>query len=321
MKDPSFMDLVQAQHSAFSRDQAGAAGYNRSATRSQVRQGRWQQVARNVFTLVGSPATWHQRLWCALLEAGPLAVLSHRTAAQLLGVPGFAKNVVELTKRETLHHELALSRLHRTSWIPPAHTTERDGLRVTSIARTVFDLAGDPDVAYSRNLEIRRHQEEIHLDRMRRVFNNSMLHSGNTVEQQAQVLATLGRRGRAGTTLMRKLLEDLSEGYIPTESELEDLFLGVCRAEGIEEPERQVSFGIDRPLGRVDCYFRRARLIVELDSRWHDTPDQREADGWRDLQFAAQGIVVLRIRWRHLVQEPERVMKLLREALAARVAA
>src|SRR4051812_274227 len=101
MKDSAFMDLISAQHGAFSRAQAGAAGYNRSATRSQVRQGRWHQVARNVFTLVGSPATWHQRLWCAVLEAGPAAVLSHRTAAQLLGVPGFTNNIVELTKRET----------------------------------------------------------------------------------------------------------------------------------------------------------------------------------------------------------------------------
>src|SRR4051794_35937949 len=119
MKDPGFPHVVAAQHSAFSRDQAASAGYNRSATRSQVRQGRWHQVARNVFTLAGSPATWYQRLWCALLEAGGASVLSHRSAAQLLGIPGFSKDVVELTKRETLHHDLVLSRLHRTSWLPP----------------------------------------------------------------------------------------------------------------------------------------------------------------------------------------------------------
>jgi hypothetical protein len=260
-------------------------------------------------------------LWCALLEAGPAAALSHRTSAQLLGVPSFSKDVVELTKRETLHHELALSRLHRTSWLPPEHITVVDGLRVTSIARCVFDLAGDPDLPYSRNLEVRRHQEEVHLLRMRRVFNNSLLHAGNTIEKQAQVLATLGRRGRAGTTLMRRLLKDLTEGYVPTESELEDLFLDVCRSEGVGEPERQVEFGIERPIGRVDCYFRHARLVVELDSRWHDTPEQTEADAWRDLQFAAVGIQVIRIRWRRLVQEPERVMALLKQALAARVAA
>jgi hypothetical protein len=321
MKDSTLADLAAAQHGAFSRAQAAEAGYNRSATRSQVQQGRWQQWARNVFTVVGTPGTWHQRMWCALLEAGAAAVLSHRTGAQLLGVPGYSKDVVELTKRETLHHELALSRLHRTSWLPPEHITVVDGLRVTSIARCVFDLAGDPDVPYSRNIEIRRQQEETHLLRMRRVFNNSLLHSGNSVDQQAQVLATLGRRGRAGTALMRRLLEDITEGYVPTESELEDLFLDVCRSEGIEDPERQVTFGIERPVGRVDCYFRRARLVVELDSRWHDTPEETEADGWRDLQFAAIGIQVIRIRWRRLVQEPERVMALLKQALAARAAA
>ena len=321
MKDAELIKLAKGQHGAFSRDQAREFGFNREAVRWRVRQGRWQQHTQDVFTIAGAPSTWHQGLWCALLEAGSNAVLSHRAAAQLHGLPGFARNVIELTKRETLRHDLVLSRLHRTSWMPPEHLTEREGLRVTTIARCVFDLAGDPDIPYSRNAEVRAHQEDIHLLRIRRVFNNSLLHSGNSVEQQVQVLATLGRRGRAGTTLMRRLLQDISEAYVPTESELEDLFLDVCRAEGLEDPERQVEFGIDRPEGRVDCYFRRARLVVELDSRWHDTTENREADGWRDLKFAALGIQVIRIRWRHLVHEPERVMALLKQALLARAAA
>src|SRR3954451_23012021 len=321
MKDAALIDLVHRQHGAFSRRQAGELGFNREAIRWRVRQGLWQQRTRDVLTIAGAPPTWHQGLWCALLEAGSKAVLSHRTAAQLHGLPGFSKNVIELTKRETLHHELVLSRLHRTSWIPPEHVTQRDGLRLTTVARTVFDLAGDPDIRYSRNLEIRARQEEIHLLRIRRVFNNSLLHAGNTVDQQAHVLATLGRRGRAGTTLMRELLKDVTKDYVPTESELEDLFLDVCLSEGIEEPERQVTFGIERPEGRVDCYFRRARLVVELDSRWHDTPENRESDAWRDLQFAALGVLVIRIRWKQLVSEPERVMSLLKQALVARIAA
>jgi hypothetical protein len=321
MKDAELIELVKRQHGAFSRHQARALGFNREAIRWRVRQGRWQQHTQDVFTIAGAPPTWYQGLWCALLEAGSNAVLSHRTAAQLHGLPGFSKDVIELTKRETLRHDLVLSRLHRTSWLPLEHITERNGLRLTTVARCVFDLAGDPDTRYSRNLEIRARQEEIQLLRIRRVFNNSLLHAANTVDQQAHVLATLGRRGRAGTTLMRQLLEDLTEGYIPTESELEDLFLDVCRSEGIEEPERQVTFGVERPAGRVDCYFRRAELVVELDSRWHDTPENREADAWRDLQFAALGIHVIRIRWRQLVNEPERVMSLLRQALDARIAA
>jgi hypothetical protein len=320
MKDAELIELAKCQHGAFSREQARTLGFNREAVRWRVRQGRWQQHTQDVFTIAGAPPTWHQGLWCALLEAGGNAVLSHRTAAQLHGLPGFARNVIELTKRETLRHDLELSRLHRTSWMPPEHVTEREGLRVTTIARCVFDLAGYPDIPYSHKAEVRARQEDIHLLRIRRVFNNSLLHAGNSVDQQVHVLATLGRRGRAGTTLMRRLLDDISEGYVPTESELEDLFIDVCRSEGVEEPERQVAFGIERPAGRVDCYFRRERLVVELDSRWHDTTENREADGWRDLKFAALGIQVIRIRWRHLVHQPERVMALLKQALLARAA-
>src|SRR4051794_25998946 len=140
MKVTQLLAVAAAQHGAFSRKQAGALGYNREAIRWQVRKGQWCQLTQDVFMIGGAPHSWEQRLWCALLEAGDSAVLSHRSAAQVLGIAGFSRDVVELTMRGTLRHALVLSRLHRTSWLPPEHITKRRGLRVTTVARCVFEL-------------------------------------------------------------------------------------------------------------------------------------------------------------------------------------
>src|SRR4051794_3126624 len=116
MKDTELRIVAARQHAAFSRRQARSLGFNREAIRWRVRKGQWNQLTQDVFTISGSPETWEQRLWCALLEAGDLAALSHRSAAQLLGLPGFSRAVVELTLPGTPRHALALSRLHRTLW-------------------------------------------------------------------------------------------------------------------------------------------------------------------------------------------------------------
>lgn len=314
----ALLEVAASQHGAFSRHQARELGVTRSLIRWHVTSGLWIQKATDVFVIAGTPDTWLQRLWCAHLEAGPTSAISHQAAAQLLRLPGYTRQAVDVSRREVLHHSLKLGRLHNTSWLPSAHLTTIEGLPVTRIARCVFDLAGDPPSAYSRNPEIRARQLETHIKRVTRIFNNSLLYCGNTIEEQLHVVATLGRRGRPDTTVMRAITADLAPDHTPTESELEDLFLDTCHAYGIELPECQINLGVERPEGRVDFYYRRARLVVEVDSRWHDTPDNQVDDAWRDLRFAALGIQIVRIRWRNLVQDPERVMRELAAALDVR---
>ena len=42
-------------------------------------------------------------------------------------------------------HRSPIGRLVETRWLPPTHVTDRRRLPVTTLARTFFDLCGDPD--------------------------------------------------------------------------------------------------------------------------------------------------------------------------------
>ena len=314
----AFACLVAKQHGVFTLRQASDGGYNREAVRWMLHQGRWRRESQRVLALVGSPATVTQRRWAALLEAGPRAALSHDTAAVLRGLPGFVERNVNVTKHETRRHELGLGRLHCNARLPASHVTEVDGLRVTTIARTIFDLAGDPPPHYWGSEKLL----EIHKQRIARALDTSLLRLGNTIDQQLTVNAELCRRGRPGSRIMRELLDERTgEEWTPTESELEDLFVAFCAAHDIEPPLRQRNLGEARPK-RVDFVYFHARLVIELDGRaYHDSKTDADEDRWRDVELAAMGMRVMRFTWRDLVQRPDWCARQLRAAIAARSAA
>ena len=48
----------------------------------------------------------------------------------------------------------------------------------------------------------------------------------------------------------------------------------------------------------ADAWFPEPRLVIELDSRWHDTAGARERDAERDRDTEAAGVRVARLRKR-----------------------
>src|SRR5947209_9801282 len=69
---------------------AAIAGADRA--KAELRSGRWCPMAKNVYRLRGAPQTWEQRVMALTLAAGPSAAASHRSAAALLGIPGFNRS-------------------------------------------------------------------------------------------------------------------------------------------------------------------------------------------------------------------------------------
>ena len=311
--DQRISALAGRQAGAFNSRQAESVGADAKFRHRRVTSGRWLRPSKGVFHLRDHPDTWHTRLWIAILEAGGDAAVSRRAAAQVLGLPGRWRETVEVTKHEGKHHHVTRGRLHETSWLPAEHVTTIDGLPCTTLARTLFDLAGDPQ-PWERRSEAGL---AIHEQRIRRLMNHALRQQGLTIDKQAAVLAVLGKRGRPGTALIRRLLEEFGPDYTPTESGLEDLFLSVIAAGGLEAPDKQVPLGDDRLIGRVDFVYRDARLVIEVDSGFHDGPDDRHNDRWRDNDLLAAGWRVIRVRYRDLVREPDRVVEVIRRALRA----
>jgi very-short-patch-repair endonuclease len=76
----------EQQAGIITRQQAFGAGLSRAAIEAQVDAGRWQRVHPGVLATFSGPLSRAAQLWAAVLFAGPSAVLSHETAAELVGL-------------------------------------------------------------------------------------------------------------------------------------------------------------------------------------------------------------------------------------------
>jgi very-short-patch-repair endonuclease len=294
--------LAQPQHGALHRRQLRGVAATPEAGRWLRSRGVLHAVTRDVFVMAGAPTTWEQRLWLTLLEAGPGAQASHRTAAALLKIPNFTRDVIEVVRRELRPHPAKTGTIHQSSWLPPGHRVVIEGIPCSSLARCLFELAG---LSHPRRL--RRGRSYVHEDRVERAVDDAFARLGLQVDALADVVATLAGRGRPGSALMRRLLADRGEGYCATESALEDLLESVLAAHGLPAPTRQNVLGDQLPAGRVDFVYLDARLVLEADSRRHHTALlDYEHDQWRDLELKAAGYDVVRVTWRRLSQEGDR---------------
>ena len=184
-----------------------------------------------------------------------------------------------------------------------------DAFPVTTVERTLFDLAGLTSIQ-------RRRRGWVHVPehRVERMLDDAIVRRQVTVVSMAKVLSDLAGRGRPGTQLIRRLLEDRAGGFVATESELEDLFVTFLASHKLPIPRRQMTLGSDEEfLGRVDFVFDEARVIVEVDgSRFHDQRSIARRDRRRDLKLRAAGWEALRIDWWQLVDESDVTASLLR---------
>jgi very-short-patch-repair endonuclease len=315
--DDVLLQFAVAQHGAFSAGQALDRGGTHQLLAERCRAGRIHRIRPGLYVHAGFPACWLQDLWLAHLGAGRSAVCGEAAAA-LHGLGRFGSKSVHVLTKFGSNHEPVRGQVHETFWLPDSHITRVDGLPVTSLARTVFDLAGMP-----RHPLAFRHERAraVHLKRTTQLLNTCIRDKGLTMTEVVRVLAAIGRRGKPGTSIMRDIVKDLGEDYEPTESELEDLFLEVVRAFQVEEPERQVRMGnAHRFIGRIDFRWKGKRVIVEVDGKQHRAPLDKRADRERDAALRAEGWEVIRVTWWELVHEPEKVVARLRAAFLAAAA-
>jgi very-short-patch-repair endonuclease len=283
---------------------AQALGVSSQALTRMRRRGVLVTLGKGVDRFRDHPFDRRSQCRAALALAGPGSVLGLRTAARLHGCWAYrlAEEVEVLVPRGR-DHRLVVGRLVETRWLPPAHVTLADGFPVTTIARTFFDLCGDPDPGLGL-----RHP--YHERKMKQLYNDCLARRGMTFTMGVAVLSVLARRGRRGTTLVRNLLRHYGPRHRPTQSDLETLFLELVRAHGLPEPEPQaVISGPEGFIGTVDFAWRTALVVVEIDSTWHDGPLDTDADAERDARLAAAGYTVRRYRFSHLVAGPEAVVR------------
>jgi hypothetical protein len=308
--------LGDGQYGVFTGEQARRRGVSQKQLRHRADIGRIQRLKYDIFRLRDHPWTWEAQLQAGLFDAGPGAVISHRSAAQLHGFWRYrSQNAVEVTARHLHDHRVTLARLHRSLDMSSIHRTVLRGFPVTTAARTCFDLFGDPDPGLRRTTDGQR----LHLTLMQRVLNDALARRGLTLGQLAAVLGAIGKRGRPGTAVTRALIAKLGGNYVPPESDGETFVMELIEAFDIEEPERQVRLSDAQGwIGDVDFMWRLAALVLEVDGPWHDGPLDQEADAARDERVEALGLKVWRVKYWDLVSNPARFIRQVGVVLAAR---
>jgi very-short-patch-repair endonuclease len=307
--------IAAAHHGVVTSALALGEGVTIKSLRHQAAMGRLLQLKRGIYRVRGHPVTWESRLQAALFDAGSNAVVARRSAARLQEVWHYqSADAIEVMRLRGGDHRVTLGRLRETTLLPAAHVTYVAGFPTTTLARTCFDLAGDPDP----DLRHKPWGEEAHERHISRVFNDALGRRGLTMIHEVAVLAALGGRGRPGTALVRDLLKRFGPPYRPTKSDGESLFVELLDVFDLPVPERQVPIGGTTFIGTVDFLYRPQRVVVEIDGTWHDGPLDQEYDEERDDRLTAEGFEVVRIRYGDLVLRPEREMARLNHALTVR---
>jgi very-short-patch-repair endonuclease len=283
--------LAGEQDDVISRRQLRAAGADDDWIDRRRAMGWLIPVFRGVFAIGHPPRTRRGWYRAALLAGGDRCALSHLTAGAVHGMTGGSARVHLTVPRSA--DGIEGIRIHRPRTLRADDIVIVDGLRVTSSARTLIDLA---DFGKRRLLERAIDQAEYH-----------QLHL-----PLGDVHDRLHRRPRS--RLLRAVITEHVAGSTITESEAEELFLAIVRRSQLPMPGLQV-----RLWGRRrDFLFRDARVVVEIDGRQaHDRDGAFERDALRDAEVVVNGYRPLRFTRRAVKFDPTYVAATLRAVLEA----
>lgn len=293
--DELMRTLAARQHSLVARDQLRARRVARQAVARRLESPDWEALTARVLRLVGAPVTGGQRALAAVLDAGADAVVSHRSAAALWGLPGFELRDLHLTCTHGRGRPTALAEVHHSRWLPAEHHTVRDAIPLTTLARTVVDLAAMERPA---RVELALH---------------AAVRMGLAWSVVDDVIRELGAKGRSGIGLVRGLM--LEGGGRPLGSGLEGRLLRTLAGAGLPRPRRQVDLGAGEWVGRVDFFYDDVCLVIEVDGAWHheEALDVRR-DKRRTAALTAAGFRVLPLSEDLIRHAPDEVVRLVREA-------
>jgi hypothetical protein len=230
----------------------------------------------------------------AILACGPGALLSYRSAGQLWGIVPRAATVPEVTRPGYSRQRSGIV-CHRSS-IPPDEIGEVLGIPVTSVFRTIFDLAG---MLTKRQLERAMHEAEV-----QRLTDRLSL---------PDLLARYPRR--RGVANLRALLASKVPVGV-TRNDFEESFVALLDSNGLPRPQLNGTLAIRGRLLEPDCMWATERLLVELDGGGvHRTDQAFESDRQRDRILLAEGWRSTRVTWRQLCDEPAAIVADLRDLL------
>jgi very-short-patch-repair endonuclease/predicted transcriptional regulator of viral defense system len=291
-RDRKIAKLADRQHGVVALRQLLALGLGPGAIKYRVVSGRLHLVHPGVHAVGRRQLEWRGVLIAAVLACGPRAVLSHRSAARLWGVRPDNRRDVDVTVPSRGACRRKGIQPHCVRSLDPRDITKIDGIPVTTLPRTLLDLAEvvPKDHVVKALTEAERQQ----------IIDLRVL--------EAQMKRSPGRRG------LKPLREILADAVIEPETreEFEHRFLQVVLEATLPRP--QVNVLVEGKL--VDFYWPHAQVIVELDSwKFHRHRSAFEEDREWSAILTVADYKVIRVTWRQLTRQPETVIQRLRDLL------
>ena len=286
-------EFATGQGGNVTRQQLIASGLSSTAIATRIRRGDLHPRHYGVYGVGHEAPVVRAAEFAALLACGEGAVISHESAAAVW-CPGKIEAPSDVTVTVVGRRLRSKSgiRVHETTRLDPLDVRDVDGLRVTSPARTVLDLAAAE----------RPFLESFYSDLLAR-----------RVLREPQLKAALERAGRRrGVALVRSLIAANQRGF--TRSHAERILRRLCRTAKLPEPLSNVKLaGYE-----VDFVWPKERLVIEVDGfQFHGHRVAFERDRRKDQVLLTAGYRVVRVTWRQLVDEPLTVLAVIAAALAS----
>jgi predicted transcriptional regulator of viral defense system len=296
--DQQIAEVAKVQHGVVSLAQLEEAGLTERAAQDRVDAGRLHRVHCGTYAVGHAPLTREAWYMAAVLACGPDAVLSHRSAADLLDLRENKRSRIDVTAPGRRGRAPRGINAHRDGSLVALDRVVIDGIPCTSVARTLLDFAGVETI-----WELRRAVGEAEVKRIldKRAARELIKRSG----------------GRRGVARLRMVLDEIHPETRRTRSYMERLFLGMCTRADLPRPEVNVSLRIGNDTFKPDFLWRDACLIVEADSRqFHDTDMAFLDDRRREQRLQLAGWRVSHCTWWELEHESRRLAETIRGLLA-----
>jgi very-short-patch-repair endonuclease len=286
-------DLAEQQYGVVSYRQLRELGFSKGHVYRAHEADRLRRVHRGVYAIGHSELSLHGRYRAALLAFNDNAVLSHRSAGWLWGLFSTGRSEVDVTfagkgRRKGI-------RVHRVMAIGDSDTEIRQRLWVTSLARTLLDVAAsEPKRELERAVDRAKRQGLLDLYAIDRV---------------------LARRARVPGAAPLKQTLAIYRKPVFDRARSELLLVQALEEEGLRRPA--LNTWVDR--WEIDAYWEAERFAVEVDG-WetHGSREAFESDRLRQEEMKLVGIDSVRIAARRIETEPQQVAKRIRALLTQR---
>jgi very-short-patch-repair endonuclease len=238
----------------------------------------------------------------AVLACGGGSVVSHGTAASLLGLREFRPHEIDVIAPVEAGRKIAGVKRRFVPPPRPDQVVTVGAIPCTSVSRTIVDLAGT----------LRR-------GALAGVVEQAAVLRALDVSEIDLILAEHPRRGAKRLVAVLEPWRRYSQ-RTRVRSRMEAKLLPLLTLHGLSIPETNVRLRVRGEAFEVDFLWRRHKVVVETDGgRFHDNPLAEARDGHRNRVLAGAGYRVARIGWDDLIADPDgtigKIQRFLRPAV------